>query len=165
MFQQFNIHFSGEGKKTPEEALPTDADYEWIEGPKEKNSQRYFFLSNDKYFGTGIVKKNLKGWTASGGVSGIIPKQMEDNTINAALSDGELLFGMIQLKGDAKVFVNDEQANIVELTSLSDEVIEMYSVSNYSIWYVDLNTLHDSDQFFIQVVNQDGEILSEIFIN
>lgn len=56
----FNISltaFTGDGKDTPEEALPTDANYEWIEGPKSDKEQRYFFLSNGQYFGTGYVKK------------------------------------------------------------------------------------------------------------
>lgn len=156
--------FQEKGKKTPEAALPTDHSYEWIEGPSEKKSHRYFFLSNGKYFGTEVVKRHFNGWRSSGGASGIIPKGVGENKINAAYSDGDILFGILKGSGDIQVLVNDQKAHRIELSSLPAKTIELYDIDGYWIWYIDLENLKNTKHYQIKIVNSSGEVLNELSI-
>ncbi|RHW38241.1 hypothetical protein D1B33_04975 [Lysinibacillus yapensis] len=156
--------FGGDGKKTPEEALPTDAKYEWIEGPKSEKEQRYFFLSNGNYFGTGSVTKNLKGWTSGKGAYSPLPDPLEDDKITSAYSDGEILFGLIKPNGGVSVTVNSEKAELLPLSSLSEEQIANYQVENYEIWYIDLSKLKDAELYIIKVLDKNNSSLSELSI-
>lgn len=164
LFQQFAIHFSGDGFDKPEEALPKDGEYEWIEGPKSEKEQRYFFLSNGNDFGTVVVKKNMKGWTRGELVSGQLPDSLEENKISSAYSDEKILFGLINRKGKAEVEVNGKKADFIELSSLPKDTLELYGVDGYSIWYVDLENLKETEHFHIKVKDEKGEITSELSI-
>ncbi|TSI05258.1 hypothetical protein [Lysinibacillus sp. BW-2-10] len=164
LFNAYFVHFTGDGKDSPEKALPKDADYEWIEGPKSDKEHRYFFLSNGNYFGTGMVTKNLKGWSAGDGVYAELPKSLDDNTIKSAHSDRKILYGLIKPKGKMKVLVNDKEAQLIELTTLSKDVIDLYKVEGYSIWYIDLSNLDDTEKFTIQVVDEKDKVVSELVI-
>lgn len=163
-FREFTVHFSGDGFDTPEEALPKDADYEWIEGPKSEKEHRYFFLSNGNYFGTGVVKKNFKGWTSGDGAYVKLPDSLEENKITSAYSDGVILFGLIKRTGEAEVEVNGEKASFIEMSGLPESTLELYGVKGYSIWYVGLEKLDDQEHFQINVKDRKGEILSELTI-
>lgn len=164
LFYQYSIHFSGEGKDTPEEALPTDEKYEWIKGPKSENEQRYFFLANGNYFGTGIVSKNLKGWSSGEGYYTKIPRSLEDNKITSAFSDKEILFGLIKKKGPIKVLVNEKEAEFVELSSLPEDVLSLYDVKGCTIWYIHLDILKEKKNFIIKVIDDEGNKLNELSI-
>ncbi|MEJ9280770.1 hypothetical protein [Ureibacillus thermosphaericus] len=164
LFQQITIQFSGEGFDTPQEALPKDAEYEWIEGPKTEKEHRYFFLSNGNYFGTGVVKKNLKGWSSGNGVYAKLPKRLNENEITSAHSDGKILYGLINKEGQVEVIVNGEKATLLNLSTLPKETIDLYKVNDYFIWYVDLEKLQDSEHFHIVIKNDKDEILSELSI-
>ncbi|SOC06310.1 hypothetical protein SAMN05880501_104241 [Ureibacillus xyleni] len=164
LFNLFFVHFSGDGKDTPEQALPKDADYEWIEGPKTDKEHRYFFLSNGNYFGTGVVTKNLKGWNTGKGSYSKLPNPLEDNTITSAHSDSKILFGLIKPKGDISVKVNGTKADLVDFSSLDEEVLQLYNVKGYSIWYIDKSKLEDQEKFSIQVLDENDEVLSELSI-
>ncbi|NLY79064.1 MAG: hypothetical protein GX072_03935 [Lysinibacillus sp.] len=164
IFQYFTVNFSGEGFQTPEEALPKDAEYVWIEGPKREKEHRYFFLSNGNYFGTGVVEKNFKGWKSGEGAYAKLPNPLKDNEITSAYSDGYIIFGLIKQKGEVVVTVNDVKANIIELSTIPKETRSMYKIEDYSIWYVDLEKLEDKEHFNIKVQKNDGEILSELSI-
>lgn len=163
IFQFFTTNFSGDGYKTAEEALPTDADYEWIEGPKDEKEHRYFFLSNGKYFGTGVVKKNFKGWKSGEGAFAPLPEPLKTNEITSAYSDGVILFGLIKRNGEVEVTVNGKNASFIEL-SIEKETIDLYKVEGYSIWYIDLEQLEDKEHFKIKVVNKEGEVMNELKI-
>lgn len=163
IFQFFILNFSGEGYKTAEEALPTDANYEWIEGPKSDKEHRYFFLSNSKYFGTGVVTKNFKGWSSGQGAYAPLPKPLKENEITSAFSGGEIIFGLIKRNGEVEVTVNGEKTSFIEL-AIEKEVMELYQVEGYSIWYVDLDKMEDTEHFHIQVMNHSGEVISELSI-
>ncbi|MDN4492473.1 hypothetical protein [Ureibacillus aquaedulcis] len=160
----FSVHFSGDGKETPEEALPSDANYEWIVGPKSEKEQRYFFLSNGDTFGTEVISKNFKGWSSGDGTSTPLPKPLEDNTINAGYSDSNILFGLIKPNGDVKITVNNHPAEQIPLTSLSAEIAENYNVAGYEIWYIDLSALNDSKNYVIRVLDKNDSLLSELSI-
>lgn len=164
IFKFFVFNFSGDVFDTPEEALPKDADYVWIEGPKSEKEQRYFFLSNGNYFGTGVVQKSLKGWKSGEGAYAKLPNLLKENEINAAYSDGKIIFGLIKPLGDVEVKVNGEQASFTELASLSKETVELYGVKDYLIWHLDLEKLKNSEHFTIQVLNKKGETISELKI-
>lgn len=158
-----SVHFTGEGKDSPEQALPVDAKYEWIEGPKSNKEERYFFLSNGNYFGTEAVTKNFKGWSSGPGTSSLIPKPLEENKINAAYSDGEILFGLIKPNGEVRVTVNDQTTERIPLNTLSKEEVELYDVEGYEIWYIDLSKL-DSKNYLIQVLDKSNSIVNELSI-
>lgn len=163
----FNLYFeqfTGDGKNTPKEALPQDADYEWIEGPKSEKEQRYFFLSNGNYFGTGVITKNLKGWSAGDGSYSQLPNPLEENTIVAAYSDSKILYGLIKPRGDIHVTVNGQQADFVELNSLSKEVMSLYDVEGYSIWYLELSELENTEHYSIKVLDEKNSIISDLSI-
>ncbi|SOC37254.1 hypothetical protein [Ureibacillus acetophenoni] len=163
----FNFYFTnieGDGKKTPEAALPTDQNYEWIEGPKTEKEHRYFFLSNGTYFGTGTVTKNLTGWSSSDGVYAKLPNSLEFNEIPAAYSDSKILYGLIKPNGEISVTVNGVDVELIQLSSLSEEVVNSYNVKGYSIWYIDLTELGNREEFIIKVLDSNDEVLSEISI-
>ncbi len=164
LFNLYFVHFTGDGKDTPEEALPTDAQYEWIEGPKTDKEQRYFFLSNGNYFGTGVVIKNLKGWTAGDGAYSPLPNPLEENKITAAHSDGQILFGLIKPNGNVKVKINDVKAKMIDLTTLSEEVLNQYKVEGYYIWYVERVKLEEEVHYNIEVLDDHDNVLSELSI-
>lgn len=157
-------NFTGDGKKTPEEALPTDHDYEWIEGPKTQKEIRYFFLSDGNYFGTGVVKKNAKGWSAGHGAYSEIPKPLEENKITSAYSDQKIIFGLIKTTDSVTVKVNNKIAKLQSLNDLSKDVIDTYEVTDCYIWYVDLETLKNKETFTIQVLDEKDHIINELKI-
>ncbi len=150
LFNFYFTHIEGDGKKTPEEALPTDQQYEWIEGPKTENEHRYFFLSNGKYFGTGTVTKNLTGWSSNDGVYAKLPNPLEFNEILAAYSDSKILYGLIKPNGEIRVTVNGVEAELIQLNSLSKDIVNLYNVEGYSIWYVDFSNLENREEFIIK---------------
>lgn len=158
------VYFTGDGKDTPQEALPTDAQYEWIEGPKSDKEQRYFFLADGNYFGTGTVIKNLKGWSEGDGSFSPLPSPLEKNKITAAYSDSEILFGLIKPDGNIKISVNEEQAELINFTTLSDEVIKQYQVEGYYIWYIELSKLEQNETYHIEVLDNKDTVLSELTI-
>ena len=161
----FYHHFSGEGKDSPVLALPTDAQYEWIEGPKNEKEVRYFFLSNGNYFGTEVVSENFKGWRIEGpGSSSKLPNPLEENKIMAANSDGEILFGLIKPNGEVKVTVNDQTAERIPLANLSKEAVGLYRVEGYEIWYIDLSELEDSKNYLIQILDENNSLVNELSI-
>ena len=164
LFNFLFVQFSGDGKDSPEEALPTDADYEWIEGPKTEKEHRYFFLSNSNYFGTGVVTKNLKGWSAGKGAYAQLPNPLDENTITSAHSDNKILYGLIKPKGKITVKVNGEKADLVDFSSLDEEVLQLYNVKGYFIWYIDLSELADQENYTIQVVDETNNVLNELSI-
>lgn len=165
LFQVTTAQFSGDGFKTPEEALPKDADYVWIEGPKTKKEHRYFFLSDGRYFGTGVVKKNLKGWTSGKGAYAKLPDPLKENEITSAYSDQKILFGLIKRNGYVIVTVNGEKASFIELSKqLPKETLDDYQVNGYSLWYVDLKKLENHEHFHIEVFNEEGQTISELSI-
>lgn len=163
IFYQYTVNFTGDGKKTPEAALPTDHDYEWIEGPKQDKEVRYFFLADDHYFGTGIVRKNVKGWTKGHGAYSKLP-DLEENKIRSAYSDDQIIFGIIKKTKDLKVKVNNVEAKLQSLDSLPKEVIEQYEVKDCFIWYVNLDDLKDKKSFTIHVLDENDNIISELII-
>lgn len=163
----FNFYFTnieGDVKKTPEEALPTDEHYEWIEGPKTENEHRYFFLSNGAYFGTGLVTKNLTGWSSSEVVHATLPNTLELNEISAAYSDNKIIYGFIKPDIEIDVRVNGVEAGLIDLRNLSEDVVNLYGVEGYLIWYVDYSELENREEFIIQVIDSDGEVLNELKI-
>lgn len=164
LVNQYFIHFSGDGKETPEEALPINEQFEWIEGPKTENEQRYFYLSNRKYFGTSVVTKNLKGWSSGKQVSSSLHNPLEPNQITQAFSDQKIIYGLVNLSGQAHVTVNGVTAEIIELYSLSEEVLSLYNVKDCFIWYVDLSHLENREKFTIKLINSNNEILSELVL-
>lgn len=160
-----SVNFSGAGKDSPVEALPADAAYEWIEGPKSEKEQHYFFLSNGNYFGTAVVTENFKGWDLGGTrTSTRLPKQLDSNEINAAYSDGEILFGLLKPDGEVRVTVNKEIAGRIPLTSISKEAVELYNVEGYEIWYIDLAKLDDSKNYLIQLLDENNSLINELSI-
>ncbi|MEK9198338.1 MULTISPECIES: hypothetical protein [Bacillales] len=163
----FNISltaFTGDGKDTPEEALPTDANYEWIEGPKSDKEQRYFFLSNGQYFGTGYVEKNLKGWSAGEGTYSKLPNALTENTITSAHSDSKILFGLIKPKGNIQISVNNKHAKLIQLDFLSDDILSTYNVEGYAIWYIDLEEIDNAKSFTIKVLGENDSVLNALSI-
>lgn len=164
LFYQYITNYSGDGKDTPEEALPTDHDYEWIAGPKTDTVARYFFLSDGNYFGTGVVEKNKKGWTSGHGASSEIPKPLEDNQIKSAYSDEKIIFGIIKKTQNITVKVNNKEAELLSLDTLSKDIIEKYGVEDCYIWYVDLNQLKDKESFSIHVLDENNNLISELTI-
>lgn len=164
LFNFYLENFTGEGKDTPEEALPADAQYEWIEGPKKENEQRYFFLSNGNYFGTGVVTKNLNGWSKGESAFAEVPSLLERNQVTSAYSDNRIVFGFIKRDGNVNITINEKQANYIELTGLNDDVIELYGVKGYSIWYIELNQLDEKESLNIKVVDEKNNVLSELSI-
>lgn len=163
LFYQYIMNFTGDGKDSPEEALPTDHDYEWIEGPNSEDEVRYFFLADDNYFGTGIVRKNLKGWTSGNGAYSKLPK-LEDNKINSAYSDQKILFGIVRKTEDIKVVVNNEKAKLLSLDSLSKDILEKYEVENCYIWYIPIDELKEKETYIIHVLGENDNIISELII-
>nr|WP_106779007.1 hypothetical protein [Lysinibacillus timonensis] len=164
LINQYFIHFDGDGKRTPEEALPTDQNYVWIEGSQSEDEYRYFFLSDGHYVGTNKVTKNLSGWSLSEGHFGKIPNPLEENKIIAAYSDHQILYGLIKPKGQIHITVNEEAVELVDLTSVSEEILKLYGVSGYSIWYIDLSKLEDTDQFVIEIRDSNNNLLNELTI-
>ena len=164
LFNILFVQFSGDGKDTPEEALPKDADYEWIEGPKTEKEHRYFFLSNSQYFGTGVVTKNLRGWSTGKGTYAQLPNPLEENAIKSAHSDSKILYGLIKPNGEITVKVNGEKADLVDFSSLDEEVLQLYNVQGYSIWYIDLSKLEDQEKYNIQVLDEKNNVLSELSV-
>lgn len=156
--------FTGDGKDTAKGALPTDAEYEWIEGPQSEKEHRYFFLSNGNFFGTGVVVKNLKGWTSGEGAYSPLPDPLDFNAVEAAYSDGEILFGLIKPNGKISVSVNDEEAERISLDGLSPEKLAIYNVQGYEIWYIDLAKVDNSENYIIKVLDQDNSVLDELAI-
>lgn len=164
LFSLYLKYFSGDGMKTPEEALPTDHEYVWIKGPQTENVHRYFYLSNGKFFGTGIVTKNFKGWNTGHGVYALVPKELPYNQLTAAHSDNKIIYGFVKKDGDMHIRVNTVEATFIELTELSEETIDLYGVHGYSIWYVDFEKLEDTESFTIQLLNDQNKIISELNI-
>lgn len=164
LFNQYFIHFSGDGKRTPEEALPTDQQYEWIEGPKTENEHRYFFLSNEDYFGTGTVTKNFSGWSSEDGVFAKLPTPLSDNVIKQAYSDQQIIYGLFKPNGEVTVTVNGIKSEFIDLNQLPEDVLYLYKVNNYSIWYVDLSNLENTEEFIIQIVDSNNEVIHELII-
>ena len=163
-YKFISVHFAGDGKGSPEEALPQDDKYEWIAGPKSEKEQRYFFLLNSNKFGTQVVIENLKGWSQGVRSSSPLPKSLEENTINAAISDSEILFGLIKPSREVEVTVNGQPTKRIPLNSLSKEVSEKYNVEGYEIWYIDLSKLNDSNNYLIKVLDENNSILDELSI-
>lgn len=164
LFNLYFVHFSGDGKDSPQEALPTDADYEWIEGPKTEKEQRYFFLSNGNYFGTGVIIKNLKGWSEGDGSYSPLPDPLDENKITAAYSDSKILFGLIKPNGEVKIKVNEKYADMIDLSTLSEDVLKLYKVEGYYIWFIERSKLEENNHFNIKVLDDDGNILSDLTI-
>ena len=158
------INFSGDGKTSPEEALPDDANYIWIDGPKNEREQRYFFLLNSHQFGTQVVSKNLQGWSTGNRISSSLPNPLAENTLTAAYSDSEILFGLIKPSGNVKVMVNGHPTKRIALISLSKEVTEKYEVEGYEIWYIDLSQLTDINTYLIKVLDENNSLLNELSI-
>ncbi|WP_137728800.1 hypothetical protein [Lysinibacillus sp. SGAir0095] len=156
--------FSGDGKDSPEEALPQDASYVWIEGPKSKKEQRFFFLSNGNYFGTQIVTENFKGWSTGQSTASPLVKAIEENTINAAFSDSKILFGLIKPNGKVKVTVNEQVTKRIPFNTLSKEAIKNYNVQGYEIWYIDLSELAQPKKYRIQVLDENNSLINELLI-
>jgi len=158
------VEFTGAGKDTPEEALPTDQEYEWIKGPNTEKEQRYFFLSNGQNFGTTLVKKNVKGWSIEEEVTAKVPKKLESNTIVSALSDEKILFGLIKQEGTIDVNINGKPASLIGLSNLTEDVLDLYDVKGYAIWYIDLEQLEDIESYSIQVLDEHKKVISELSI-
>ncbi|MCM3388373.1 hypothetical protein [Ureibacillus chungkukjangi] len=159
-----SVHFSGDGKSSPEEALPQDSNYEWIEGPRSEKEVRYFFLYNSGNFGTQVVTKNFKGWSLGSRTSSPLPKVLDENKIATAYSDSEVLFGLIKPGGEVEVTVNGKGTKRIPLTSLSKEVLDRLNVAGYEIWYIDLSELTDSKKFLIKVLDENNSLLNELSI-
>lgn len=157
-------NYSGDGKKTAEEALPTDHDYTWIEGPKSDNEVRYFFLADSHYFGTGVVTKNKKGWSSGHGAFSEIPQPLVENNIQNAYSDEKIIFGIIKNTQDITIKVNDKPADLLPLDKLDSKVIKEYDVKNCSFWYVNLKDLDEKESFHIQVIGEGDKIINELSI-
>ncbi|MBD8027930.1 hypothetical protein H9636_14860 [Ureibacillus sp. Re31] len=163
----FNLsltQFTGDGKDSPQEALPTDADYEWIDGPKSEKLQRYFFLSNGQYFGTGIVEKNLKGWNAGEGTYSKLPHELAENIIPSAHSDSKILYGLVKPKGDIQITVNNKPAKLIQLNNLSNKIISSYNIEGYAIWYIDLADIEFAESYTIKVLGDNHSVLNELTI-
>jgi len=163
LINQYFIHFDGEGKKSAEDALPTDQQYEWIKGPKTDNEQRYFYLSNGNYFGTSIVTKNLRGWSLGEGVQSNLPSPLEFNKIAAAYSDSKILFGLIKPDGKVRVTVNDVDAELMQM-DLNVDVVDLYNVEGYCIWYVDLSKVKAKKEYIIKIIDSNEDTLYELKI-
>ncbi|KGR74848.1 hypothetical protein [Ureibacillus sinduriensis] len=163
-YNLFLVHFSGEGKATPEEALPQDARYEWIEGPKSEKEHRYFFLSSGNQFGTEVVERNFKGWSSSNGTSTKLPKSLEENEIAGAYSDGKILFGLFKPNGEVKVTVNNDSTKRIDLSSISAEFKRTYPIAGYEIWYIDLADLNDQKNYLIKVLDENETVINELSI-
>ena len=160
----FAVHFSGDGKDSPQEALPADANYEWIAGPKSDREERYFYLFNGDSIGTINVTKNFKGWSSGTGTSSPLPKLLEENQVNAAYSDNEILFGLLKPDGEVKVTVNGQKTERITLTSLSKEIVELYNIKGYEIWYIDLSRLNESKNYLIKVLDKNNSLVNELSI-
>ncbi|MFJ8235948.1 hypothetical protein ACIQ34_09410 [Ureibacillus sp. NPDC094379] len=158
------VEFTGDGKDIPEEALPTDQQYEWIKGANTEKEHRYFFISNGQNFGTSLVTKNIKGWNSEEGATAKVPKNLESNTIKSALSDQKILFGLIKQEGKIYVNINGKPASLIELSNLSEDVLDLYEVKGYSIWYIDLEQLDDNESYSIQVLDQHKKVINELSI-
>lgn len=164
LFNQYFVHFSGDSKSSPEEALPTDHDYIWINGPKTDTVHRYFFLADGNYFGTGVVTKNLAGWSSGDGVFSEIPNSLNENEIKAAHSDNQILFGLIKPKGNIEVNINGETATLIELSTVSEELLNLYGIEGYKIWFIDLSLIEDKNHFKIRIISEQDNILNELSI-
>ncbi|HWK21544.1 MAG TPA: hypothetical protein VNS08_00780 [Ureibacillus sp.] len=160
----FTVNFSGEGKATPEEALPDDAEYEWIVGLVADKEHHYFYLSNGNYIGTEVVTKNFKGWSSEQGAYASLPKSLEDNQIATAISDEKILFGLLKPNGKVEVTVNNQPTKRISLTSLPKEVVELYQVQGYEIWYIELTNLDQAKHYSIKVLNEHNTVIDELSI-
>ncbi len=164
LFHFYFTHIEGDRKNTPEEALPTDQQYVWIEGPKTDKEHRYFFLSNGNYFGTGTVTKNLTGWSSEDGVYSKLPNTLVENNISQAYSDSKILYGLIKPMGDIKVTVNGVETEILHLNHLANDIVNLYNVEGYFIWFIDLSQLDNKETYTIKVLNTNDEVLNELVI-
>jgi len=164
LFNLYFTHFDGDGKKTPKEALPTDQQYEWIEGPKTENEQRYFFLSNKEYFGTGTVTKNFSGWSSNDGAYAKLPTPLSDNVIKQAYSDQQIIYGIFKPSGEVIVTVNGEKAEFIDLNQLPEDILQLYKVKDYVIWYVDYSKLQNTKEFHIKIMDSNNKLLHELII-
>lgn len=164
VFNFFLDNFSGDGKSTPEEALPTDEEYIWIEAEKSDKEHRYFFLSNGNYFGTGTVIKKADGWKTGSSAYTPLPEPLAVNDITAASSDEEILFGLIKPEGNIEVTVNKEKAKFIQLDQLSQSDIKQYDIKDYVIWYINLSDLKDTNNYEIQVLSEEGEVINSLSI-
>lgn len=164
LFNLYFEHFSGDGKKTPEEALPTDHEYVWIKGPQTEKVHRYFFLSDGNYFGTGVLTKNLKGWSSGHGTYATVPKQLPENELTNAHSDNKIIYGLVKKNGNGFVRVNGVDTSSIELLDIPTETLQLYDIEGYSIWYVNLENLEETEKFTIQLLNEQNELMSELKI-
>ena len=149
-------NFASKGEATPEEALPTDAEYVWIEAEKNKKEQRYFFLSNGNYFGTGTVVKTMNGWKTGSSAYSNLPNPLVANKISSASSDGEILYGFVKPKGNIKILVNESEAKILSLQNLSESDIQLYDIKGYAIWYISLSQIEETKNYDIQVIDEEN---------
>ena len=159
LFNFYIENFATKGESNPKDALPTDADYVWIEGEQSEKEHRYFFLSNGNYFGTGTVIKNLNGWKTGSSAYAPLPDPLEHNSIPAASSDEEILFGLVKPKGDIKIVVNGLEANIISLDNLPESDIQLYNIKGYAIWYISLAQLDETKSYDIQVIDESGRVI------
>jgi len=157
-------NYTGDGKGTPEEVLPVDRDYVWIDGPISEKAQRYFFFADGKYFGTALLTKNYKGWSDELSTSSLLPSTLAENKIAAAYSDSEILFGLIKASGEVKVTVNNHESKRIPLAELSKVAVELYNVQGYEIWYVDLAKLKEPKSYLIKVLDKNDSLLNELSI-
>lgn len=163
-YNLYSVHFSGDGKATPEEALPQDARFEWVEGPKSEKEHRYFFLSSDNQFGTEVVTRNFKGWSSSNGTSTPLPKSLEENEIAGAYSDSKILFGLFKPLGEVKVTVNNQSTKRIAISSLSAEIKKSSNIAGYEIWYIDLSELNDRKNYLIQILDENDTLINALSI-
>lgn len=108
--------------------------------------------------------KNLKGWSEGDGSYSPLPDPLDENKITAAYSDSKILFGLIKPNGEVKIKVNEKYADMIDLSTLSEDVLKLYKVEGYYIWFIERSKLEENNHFNIKVLDDDGNILSDLTI-
>lgn len=120
----------------------------------------FFFIKDKKHLGATYVEKGLLGWKAGYRAWSPMDPQRNYETLNGYQGYGDqLIYGLIQSNEDFLIKVGEQTAKMINLETLSPNIVERHQLQNLSIWYLESDT--PLEQGEIQLINKNtGQILS-----
>ncbi|PFA63065.1 aspartyl-tRNA synthetase [Bacillus sp. AFS015802] len=123
---------------------------------KTEEKSLYFFMKNKHNLGAVYAHEGFFGWKSGMLTWGPITPDRKFDRLEGIKGHGEnLIYGLINKGEERIVKVDDENATILYLSSLSPEVVKEYDLEGVSLWYFEKDPESTYNQ--VQLVEKEGD--------
>lgn len=138
-----------------------EGDYVVVQAYERKGEALFFIFNEHMDMGAKYVSKGWFGWkTGESAWVGMIGVHL-DKFYGYNVLDDQLIFGLLENMDGKKVYLDGQQANVVDLNEITDDLVEEFGLQDLTIWYVELED--DLEEGFIELIDEEtGEVLDQM---